>query len=69
MEDPEITQRFARVTTYLPGATPRAGRKTLVTEKIEDRLVELEEIESLRSTSGTGVAVIYGGAEGGPSGR
>jgi len=57
MEDPEITQRFARVTTYLPGATPERV-ETLVTEKIEDRLVELEEIESLRSTSGTGVAVI-----------
>ena len=57
LEDPEIVQRFARVTTFLPGATPERV-ETLVTEKIEDRLFELEEIESLRSTSGTGISVI-----------
>lgn len=57
MEDPEITQRFARITTFLPGATPERV-ETLVTEKVEDRLFELEEIESLRSTSSTGVSVI-----------
>ncbi|MFQ4137850.1 efflux RND transporter permease subunit [Nodosilinea sp. PGN35] len=57
LEDPEIVQRFARVTTFLPGATPERV-ETLVTEKIEDRLFELEEIESLRSTSGAGISVI-----------
>jgi multidrug efflux pump subunit AcrB len=57
LEDPEIVQRFARVTTFLPGATPERV-ETLVTEKIEDRLFELEEIESLRSTSGSGISVI-----------
>ena len=57
LEDPEIVQRFARVTTFLPGATPERV-ETLVTEKIEDRLFELEEIASLQSTSGTGISVI-----------
>jgi multidrug efflux pump subunit AcrB len=57
LEDPEIVQRFARVTTFLPGATPERV-ETLVTEKIEDRLFELEEIESLQSTSGSGISVI-----------
>ncbi|WP_035992648.1 efflux RND transporter permease subunit [Leptolyngbya sp. KIOST-1] len=57
LEDPEIVQRFARVTTFLPGATPERV-ETLVTEKIEDRLFELEEIASLRSTSGSGISVI-----------
>jgi len=57
MEDPEITQRFARITTFLPGATPERV-ETLVTEKLEDRLFELEEINSISSTSSTGVSVI-----------
>lgn len=57
LEDPEIVQRFARITTFLPGATPERI-ETLVTEKIEDRLFELEEIESLASTSGTEISVI-----------
>lgn len=57
LEDPEIVQRFARVTTFLPGATPDRI-ETLVTEKIEDRLFELDEIESLQSTSSTGVSVV-----------
>jgi multidrug efflux pump subunit AcrB len=57
MEDPEITQRFGRVVTFLPGATPERV-ESLVTEKLEDRLFELEEIEALDSTSATGVSVI-----------
>ncbi|WP_017301184.1 efflux RND transporter permease subunit [Nodosilinea nodulosa] len=57
LEDPEITQRFARITTFLPGATPERV-ETLVTEKIEDRLFELEEIKSLQSTSSSGISVV-----------
>lgn len=57
LEDPEIVQRFARITTFLPGATPERV-ETLVTEKIENRLFELEEVESLQSTSGMGISVI-----------
>lgn len=57
MEDPEIVQRFARITTLLPGATPERV-ETLVTKPIEDHLFELEEIKSLESTSSMGVSVI-----------
>ncbi|GAB4385881.1 MAG: efflux RND transporter permease subunit [Elainellaceae cyanobacterium] len=57
MEDPEITQRFGRVITFLPGATPERV-ETLVTEKIEQELFELEEIESIRSTSSSGISVM-----------
>ncbi|PSN17382.1 acriflavine resistance protein B [filamentous cyanobacterium CCP5] len=57
LEDPEIVQRFATITTFLPGATPERV-ETLVTEKLEDKLLELEEIDFLESTSSTGVSVI-----------
>lgn len=57
MEDPEIVQRWATITTHLPGATPERV-ETLVTEKLEEELFELEEIETLESTSSTGISVI-----------
>ena len=58
MEDPEITQRAAQVVTFLPGATPERV-ESLVTEPLEDELFELEEIDTLSSTSSTGVSVIW----------
>ncbi len=57
LEDPEITQRFATITTFLPGASPERV-ETLVTEKVEDVMVELEEVESVESTSSSGVSVV-----------
>jgi len=57
LEDPQIVQRAARVTTLLPGATPERV-ETLVTEPLEDRLFELEEVKSLQSTSSAGISVI-----------
>jgi multidrug efflux pump subunit AcrB len=57
MEDPEITQRFASVVTFFPGATPERV-ESLVTEKVEQKLFELEEIESLRSTSSSGFSSV-----------
>ncbi|MBD0335672.1 MAG: efflux RND transporter permease subunit, partial [Cyanobacteria bacterium Co-bin13] len=57
MEDPEITQRFGNITTFLPGATPERV-EALVTDKIEKKLFELQEIESVRSTSSNGISVI-----------
>ena len=57
MEDPQITQRAAQVITLLPGATPERV-ESLVTEPLEDELFELEEIDSLESTSGTGISII-----------
>ncbi|MBE7381917.1 MAG: efflux RND transporter permease subunit [Leptolyngbya sp. SIO1E4] len=58
MEDPQITQRAAQVVTFLPGATPERV-ESLVTEPLEDELFELEEIDSLESTSGTGISIIW----------
>ncbi|MEM9815594.1 MAG: efflux RND transporter permease subunit [Cyanobacteria bacterium P01_D01_bin.6] len=57
LEDPEITQRYAQVVTFLPGATPERV-ESLVTEPLEDKLFELEEISFLESTSSTGISVI-----------
>ncbi|WP_204141489.1 efflux RND transporter permease subunit [Halomicronema sp. CCY15110] len=57
LEDPEITQRYAQVVTFLPGATPERV-ESLVTEPLEDKLFELEEVSFLESTSSTGISVI-----------
>ncbi|NER34612.1 MAG: efflux RND transporter permease subunit [Oscillatoria sp. SIO1A7] len=57
LEDPELTPRAARVTTFLPGANPYRV-ESLVTEKIEEELREIEEIETLQSTSRKGISNI-----------
>ena len=57
LEDPLITQRNALVITALPGATPERV-ESLVTEPLEDALLELEEVDHLDSTSSTGTSVI-----------
>ena len=57
LEDPELTSRGARVTTFLPGANPYRV-ESLVTEKIEEELREIEEIETLQSTSRKGTSNI-----------
>ena len=57
LEDPLITQRNAQVVTALPGATPERV-ESLVTEPLEEALLELEEVDHLDSTSSTGTSVI-----------
>lgn len=57
MEDPQIVERYATVTTFLPGASPERV-ETLVTEKIEEKLFELDEVEMVESTSSAGISVI-----------
>jgi multidrug efflux pump subunit AcrB len=47
MEDPEITQRFARITTFLPGATPERV-ETLVTEKLKIGCLSWRKLSLLR---------------------
>ncbi|MEM9512258.1 MAG: efflux RND transporter permease subunit, partial [Cyanobacteria bacterium P01_E01_bin.48] len=55
MEDPELVQRNAVITTFFPGAT--ADRvEALVTDKIEEELFEVDEIKTLTSTSRSGVS-------------
>ncbi len=57
LEDPELNQRTATVTTLFPGAS--ADRvEAQVTEVIEDELSEVEEIDTLESTSDLGISII-----------
>lgn len=57
LEDPELTVRNATVTTIFPGASAERV-EALVTEKIEDELSELEQIDVLTSTSRLGISVV-----------
>lgn len=56
-EDPTITNLFATIVTAYPGADPERV-EALVTEKIEQELREISEIEELRSVSRTGVSLV-----------
>jgi len=56
-EDPELTARFAIVTTRYPGA-PAARVEALVTEKLEDALLERDEIHQIQSSSRPGISII-----------
>jgi len=57
LEDPELVSRFSLVTTFLPGATAQRV-ETLVTDKIEEKLSEMEEISLYESTSRAGISII-----------
>ena len=57
MEDPLMVNRAAIVNTRLPGADAERV-EALITEKIEDRLREVEEIKELRSKSRPGISSI-----------
>ena len=57
LEDPELVSRNAVVKTFYPGADAERV-EALVTEKIEDKLTEIEEIDNYRSTSRSGSSLI-----------
>lgn len=57
LEDPEIIQRVATVTTLFPGASAQRV-EALVSEPIEEELSEIEEIETLESRSELGISVV-----------
>ncbi|MEB3216123.1 MAG: efflux RND transporter permease subunit [Nostocales cyanobacterium 94392] len=57
LEDPELVSRTAVVSTFFPGANAERV-EALVTEKIEDKLTEIEEIDNFESTSRTGSSLI-----------
>ena len=58
IEDPEIRQRWAMITTPFPGAS--ADRvEQLVTNPIEQALMEIEEMDEVISTSSKGVSTIF----------
>jgi multidrug efflux pump subunit AcrB len=57
LEDPELVSCFAIVKTFFPGANAERV-ENLVTEKIENKLTEIEEIDKYSSTSRAGSSII-----------
>lgn len=57
MEDPQLVERGAFVHTIFPGAEP-SRVESLVSEKIEDALNEIEEIKEIRSTSRESISTL-----------
>lgn len=57
LEDPELSERFALIKTIFPSASPERV-ESLVTDKIEEALQEIEEIKTLESTSSVGFSMI-----------
>lgn len=57
LEDPELVERVAVVKTFLPGANAERI-ESLITDKIEDELVEVSEIDSYQSTSNAGSSIV-----------
>lgn len=57
LEDPEQTPRNAVITTSFPGASAERV-ESLVTERLEQELLEVEEIDKLESTSSLGFSTI-----------
>ena len=56
-EDPTMTERWAGITTFLPGATA-ARVESLVSEPIETRLREIPEIRVIDSNSRAGYSLV-----------
>ena len=61
-EDPEYTVRTCAVITSWPGA-PASKVEELVTDKLEEAIDSIEEVDIVRSFSTTGLSEIYVDAE------
>ena len=57
-QDPGFIIRTAVITTQFPGASPERV-ELLVSDKIEKKIQEMPEIDSITSESRTGISVIY----------
>lgn len=57
-EDPGFIVRMAMVVTYFPGASPPRVEQ-LVTDEIEEVIMEMPELDFVASESKTGVSVIF----------
>jgi multidrug efflux pump subunit AcrB len=57
-EDPGFVIRTAMVATYLPGASPERV-ENLVTDKIEEVIQEIPELDFVTSKSRTGVSLVF----------
>ncbi|MEH6588197.1 MAG: efflux RND transporter permease subunit [Halioglobus sp.] len=56
-EEPTLTNFAGTITTFYPGATPDRV-EALVTKPLEDELRKISELDTLQSTSGTGVSFL-----------
>lgn len=57
-QDPGFIIRTAVITTHFPGASPERV-ELLVTDKIEKKIQEMPEIDSITSESRTGVSLVF----------
>lgn len=57
LEDPPLSQRGGTITTLLPGASA-SQVEAKITEKLEEKLLELPDLKKLRSESRAGASVI-----------
>jgi multidrug efflux pump subunit AcrB len=57
LEDPELVSRYAVVKTFWTGADAQR-MEALVTEKIEDKIAEIEEVDNYASTSQAGNSIV-----------
>lgn len=57
LEDPEIVQRNASITTLFPGASAERV-ESLITDKIEEEFSDVQEISNIQSTSSPDISVV-----------
>ena len=57
-EDPGFIIRVALISTYFPGASPERVEQ-LVTDKLEEAIQEMPEVETINSQSKSGISIIY----------
>ena len=57
LEDPELVSRNAVIKTFIRGADAKRV-EALITNKIEEKLTEIEEIDNYQSTSSAGSSII-----------
>lgn len=57
-EDPGFTIRTALVLTYFPGASPERV-ENLVSDKIEEAVQEMPELDFLQSESRSGISIVF----------
>jgi multidrug efflux pump subunit AcrB len=57
-EDPGFIIRTALITTYFAGASPERVEQ-LVTDKLEEAIQEMPEVETISSQSKSGISIIY----------
>ncbi|MFW5490256.1 MAG: efflux RND transporter permease subunit [Desulfovibrio sp.] len=58
LEDPDFTVRIAVISTVFPGASPQKVEE-LVTDKLEEKIREIAELDYVESRSMSGVSLIY----------